>query len=52
MEKYIIVEEHNMNKFIRVVNEKIDLGYVPQGGISTSIGGAFIRALFLSGEVK
>lgn len=33
--KYIIIEEHILQKFIDTVNRMISEGWKPQGGIST-----------------
>jgi len=50
MEQYIVIEEHSLSKFTKLVNKKILQGYIPQGGISVAIGGAYIQALLLKKE--
>lgn len=38
MEKYLVVQEHNINSLMEVVNRFIQEGYKPQGGVSIQIG--------------
>ena len=46
MEKYILVEHQNINKFTMIVNQKIAEGYVPQGGVAI-YGNCYLQALIL-----
>jgi hypothetical protein len=51
MEKYIVVEIHNLNKFLMEVNKKINQGYLPLGGIECPVRDLYVQAMILK-DVK
>ena len=48
MEKYIVVEHHVLRVFTEIVNQKINEGYTPIGGIALK-SVSFYQAMVLGG---
>lgn len=46
MEKYIVVEHHHLSVFVEIVNQKINEGYTPTGGIVLK-GVSYYQAMIL-----
>ena len=51
MEKYIVVEVHNLKKFLIEVNKKVNQGYLPIGGLECPVRGLYIQAMIFK-DVK